>query len=455
MSINRKLNRLNIKDTTDTTTLSTGSLIVDGGISSLKNISIGANAQFFGTNSNYTAIKSANTANNIVLTLPSSLPAASGSYLIADVSGNFSFSEGIASVSSSFVGTQSATNANITDLVYTTGNFEINVTVNIIATTNLTEIFKLSGILSSGPSGWNLTTIAVSGDESNINFTITNAGQIKYTSPSYAGFVSLTFTWSNYISTAATVNLVTGINSVEPLSSTSGVFFNVNGATATDTVTASSGTLPDFHGSYISRPTLAATNTLVTTTNANTVYIAGEPIAGTNETLVNKFALNVKGKVGLSGSTSGVLSLIVPASFTSYNWNFPSTAGSSGQVLTSAGGGSSVMTWSTVSTTTTTAGTFSGANNQTSEAPVTGLIYATGDEFKIDMFVAVDATTKLKEYFILYGIKSDDVVPVWNMTSTTVAGTVTGVQFFVTGTGQINYTSLSYTGFVSLNMRWK
>lgn len=459
MSLHRFANKLVITDSADSVSLTTGSLqIPNGGLAVSNNISIGTTAKFFGTNSNYTAIKSVNSANNVTLTLPSSLPVASGSYLVSDTSGNFSFSSGITSTNSSFVGTQNVGPVNITGLVYTTGNFEINVTVNIIATTNLTEIFKLSGILSAGPSGWNLTTIALSGDITNINFSITSLGQIQYTSPSYIGFTSLTFVWSNYISSSAIVNLISGINTTEPISNNSGVFFNVNSATSTDTVTAASGTLTGFNGTYIGPPTLIASNTSVTTTNASTVLINGEPIAGTNETFTNKYALKIIGKVGLTGSTSGVVSLIVPASFTSYNYNFPTTAGTSGQVLTSAGGAGSPMTWGTVLTTTTTPGTATGLNN-TGPADITGLIYTGGTEdFMLHMKVTIVATVSsdnLKEYFIVYGLKSNKPSTGWSLTSTSVAGDSTGVSITITGTGQIQYTSPVITNFSSLTFVWK
>ena len=51
------------------------------------------------------------------------------------------------------------------------------------------------------------------------------------------------------------------------------------------------------------------------------------------------------GSVALSGGTSGTVTVQPQASFTSYNFNLPTTAGSAGQPLLSAGGGSSAMTW--------------------------------------------------------------------------------------------------------------
>jgi hypothetical protein len=47
----------------------------------------------------------------------------------------------------------------------------------------------------------------------------------------------------------------------------------------------------------------------------------------------------------LNGTTSGTVSLIPPTTFTSYNFNLPTTPGTSGQLLTSAGGLGAPMTW--------------------------------------------------------------------------------------------------------------
>ncbi|HYX71409.1 MAG TPA: hypothetical protein VE732_01455 [Nitrososphaera sp.] len=61
--------------------------------------------------------------------------------------------------------------------------------------------------------------------------------------------------------------------------------------TYTNTATAASGTVTKFAFNSYFRPTLAATNSSVTTTDAATVYIAGSVIAGTNMTLNRSFAL--------------------------------------------------------------------------------------------------------------------------------------------------------------------
>ena len=71
------------------------------------------------------------------------------------------------------------------------GNIEL--TVEIDATADLYEKFTLSFINKSATYEMESSFI---GDESNVDFTITAAGQIQYTSGNEAGFVTSTFTWS-------------------------------------------------------------------------------------------------------------------------------------------------------------------------------------------------------------------------------------------------------------------
>lgn len=55
------------------------------------------------------------------------------------------------------------------------------------------------------------------------------------------------------------------------------------------------------------------------------------------------------GTVAVSGNTSGTVTIKPQAAAGTYNFNLPTTAGTAGYVLTSGGGGSSPMTWSSPS----------------------------------------------------------------------------------------------------------
>lgn len=73
--------------------------------------------------------------------------------------------------------------------------------------------------------------------------------------------------------------------------STTGGVANWVANTYTDTSTAASGTATAWTGHSFQRPTLAASNASVTTTDAATVYIANSPLAGSNETITNAWSL--------------------------------------------------------------------------------------------------------------------------------------------------------------------
>ena len=103
------------------------------------------------------------------------------------------------------------------------------------------------------------------------------------------------------------------------LSQTPGVtgsYFNLAAATVTDNGTAASGTLAQFAASSHQRPTLAASNLTVTTTDAATLYIANSPLAGTNETITNAWAIQVAaGNVKFAGTGNSV------GTITAGTWN--------------------------------------------------------------------------------------------------------------------------------------
>jgi len=72
---------------------------------------------------------------------------------------------------------------------------------------------------------------------------------------------------------------------------TTGSISNWASNTVTDSATAGSGTATSWTGHAFHRPTLAASNALVTTTKAATLWIENAPLAGSNETITNPYAL--------------------------------------------------------------------------------------------------------------------------------------------------------------------
>lgn len=123
---------------------------------------------------------------------------------------------------------------------------------------------------------------------------------------SFAGFtVTMDAAAVTTIVSSATqgFNLTPGNKSGAP--GLNGSFLNLVASTFTDTDTAASGTATQFSGTTFRAPTLAATNSLVTTTDAATVTIEAGPTAGANETLTNAWALRVvAGKTRLGGDVS-------------------------------------------------------------------------------------------------------------------------------------------------------
>jgi hypothetical protein len=196
MSINIYQNPVKITDTTISSTINTGALIVYGGISVSNNITVGNKILLF-NGSKYTGLIASNSSNNNSFSLPSTFPTTNNQFLTSDTTGNLSFSY-ITPNYFTFTGSQNITNGNITGLTFTSGFFEVNITASVNATTNLVQLFKLFGVVS-GTGSWNINVIEPVGDQTGITFNITSGGQVQYSSPNYSGFTSLTFSWVNMV----------------------------------------------------------------------------------------------------------------------------------------------------------------------------------------------------------------------------------------------------------------
>tara|TARA_R100000005_G_C4998875_1_gene205521 strand:- start:1828 stop:3837 length:2010 start_codon:yes stop_codon:yes gene_type:complete len=87
--------------------------------------------------------------------------------------------------------------------------------------------------------------------------------------------------------------IVDGDRNITP--SGDGVALHLDAQDITDTSTSASGTASFYNHAVFENPRVFATNASVTTTEANTVYIKGAPVAGTNQTLTTANSLKVAG----------------------------------------------------------------------------------------------------------------------------------------------------------------
>lgn len=210
--------------------------------------------------------------------------------------------------------------SSVTGLITTTNFGVVNVFVQVSATTNLTALYTLTIYSKSGSYALQSSNI---GDDTGIVFSILSAtGQVQYTSPSYTGWTATTFQWSNPATLTTTPTTLASLAITGPfqvtngavtvgtqgatfptstLSATSGSLLTLPAQTVQDVGTAASGTLSAYNLAYLGIPTISALNTAVTTTTASTLTIAGAPVAGTNETIGNSYALNVQSGISQFG----------------------------------------------------------------------------------------------------------------------------------------------------------
>jgi hypothetical protein len=106
----------------------------------------------------------------------------------------------------------------------------------------------------------------------------------------------------------------------------SGINFQSLGGIYTDSSTPATTTVSTSVVNSFGIPTLAATNSEVTYTDAATVYIAGVPRAGTNVSITNAYALKVLGKsyfggsINIGNNTSSTARLLIAGGINQPAW---------------------------------------------------------------------------------------------------------------------------------------
>lgn len=108
----------------------------------------------------------------------------------------------------------------------------------------------------------------------------------------------------------------------------------------------------------------ASASTGAVTLSIPSTFIAPGTIQATTSSAATSFLLN--------GATDGVISILPQAHAGTYNFNLPITAGTSGYVLTSAGGGSSPMTWTNLGSAAVTS--IAGTANEVTASASTGAV---------------------------------------------------------------------------------
>ena len=172
---------------------------------------------------------------------------------------------------------------------------------------------------------WNTEFDNIYGNGTDVGFPLTKA-------VSFAGY---TITWDAAGATTITSSasqafqITPGAKTGTP--STTGGLLNFVASTYTDNNTAGSGTATAWAGWAIQRPTLAATNSSVTTTDAASLYIANSPAEGTNDTITNEWAQWVDaGAVRFDGNLWVQGELVA----SSNPWRFTATVSSKALTIT-------------------------------------------------------------------------------------------------------------------------
>lgn len=160
-------------------------------------------------------------------------------------------------------------------------------------------------------------------------------------------------------------------------------------------------------------------------------------------------------KLSDTQGTPNFISIQAPTTVTSnYTWILPAAQGGASTVLSNNGSGT--LSWVSVPTGVTgdiNQTTFAPANNQAAATNITGLAFANASvqSARVQYSVVVNATTSLYESGTLQLIQKGSG---WEMSQSKVGDDIQ-MEFTVTSSGQVQYTSANYAGFSSAKMQFR
>ena len=220
----------------------------------------------------------------------------------------------------------------------------VGINVGIASTSTGTGDLVTTGGIGCGGSinatGWFTGSSAIS----NLNTIVSSASTVTLTASSGTNILVTGSTTQKIVAPNATT-LPLGIIYLINNNASGGITFYANDGT----------TLISLNGVPVGG---FATFYLLTNGTANGTWdyhysLANNTISSTAGLITSGY-LQTSGGINLQGAGSGIVSLLTQSAAGTWNFNLPITAGTTGQVLTSQGGGSTAMTWTTPGTGTVT-----------------------------------------------------------------------------------------------------
>ena len=332
------------------------------------------------------------------------------------------------------------TGSAVTGLLFNTSGIRtfqiyLNVTISVTSGQNLYETFNIDG--TQNDSIWYLLTSSY-GDVSGVKFTINNSGQILYTSPNVANLNTILFSFNviQMSSNGLYSNMFNTSNSGSALAISNGNIFLLN-STFANLLNSSIGTLNangitagniNILGNLFQNGSPYASSQFITRTGGAISYTvtSGNALVGINTTSP-KAALDVNGSLKALNATISNL-LIQNSTMSSFyidNLNVGLSSSFSGSFSASNGG----------------------------SGDITGLSFSSDiRSFVINLTVTIikSDNQNIYETFTLEGIQGNNT---WTLLFSSF-GDVSNVTFSITNMGQIQYSSVSISNFVSNTFRY-